>query len=214
MLEGRRYALVLKKKIPLSALSCFHFCHNYTVTLRSFTIEVPLARMLKRWCRAWQIWNKQCLRRGWNLNEWVKTWCRDSFMQMKTERWRGEASFSIHEVSWPFACRARAHCIVWYEFVCVCLRATSEPPEANTHILYRDNITLLRTEKKHARVCSATHTHARTHASTHALWASTMCMQRGVKQVGGSKQYSMQPTTYNVWSFCFLRQWREREMSI
>lgn len=47
-----------------------------------------------------------------------KTRRRDSFMQMKTEGRRGEASFSIHEVSWPFACRARALCV--QPGVCVC----------------------------------------------------------------------------------------------
>lgn len=58
----------------------------------------------------------------------LKTWHRDSFMQMKREGRRGDASFSIHEVSWPcLSCQSSVR-------VCVCLRATSKPPEApHTH---------------------------------------------------------------------------------
>lgn len=100
-------------------------------------------------------------------------------------------------------------CIVWCEFVCVCQSYERATWGQHTHILYRDNITLLWTGKRNMLECVAlrTHTHTRivSEYNVHA---------EGVKQVGGSKQYSMQPTTYNVWSFCFLRQWREREMSI
>ena len=44
----------------------------------------------------------------------------------------------------------------------------------------------------------------RTHTHTHAFTVWCSC------RLEGGKQYSMQPTTYNVRSFCFLRQTREK----
>lgn len=58
-----------------------------------------------------------------------------------------------------------------------------------------------------AKVLASHQTHTHTHTQ---IYMQVMFMQ-GVKRVGGGKQYSMQPTTYNVWSLCFLRQRREKK---
>lgn len=133
--------------------------------LRLFGIKAPPPRMLKQWwCCAWQIRNKQHLRRRVEF-EWVKTRCRDSFMQMKTEGRRGEASFSIHEVSWPFACQARAVCVCMCICVCVYVRetATSNTPEANTHIVHSNCLREERGVWGDECVCLYTNTHTNEH---------------------------------------------------
>lgn len=72
---------------PFSPSSCSSFCNNYRVNHGSLTIKLP---HVEAWCGAWQICNKQHLKRrgGWNFNEQMWSRRRDSFMQMKTERCR------------------------------------------------------------------------------------------------------------------------------
>lgn len=63
---------------------------------------------------------------------------RDSFMQMKTEGGgRAEASFPIHEVSWPFACRAGARRVRFEKLQASHLR----PTHTRTHTPHRTEST-------------------------------------------------------------------------
>lgn len=82
--------------------------------------------------------------------------------------------------------------------VCVCLSESYERATwgQHTHIVPRQHNTAANREKKHARVCSATH--------AHALWASTMCMQRGLSRLEGVSNTvcNPPPTMYDPFVFC------------
>lgn len=111
-----------KKESLLSSLWCFlyFFDSDYAVMLVSFTIKAPAPCVLKKWCRAWQVWNKQHLKRRRTEFKWAepKAVAEILFMQMKTEGW----SFIFY--SWGFMafCLSWQGCVCARLSVCVCAR--------------------------------------------------------------------------------------------
>lgn len=131
-------------------------------------------------------------------------------MQMKTEGRRGEASFSIHEVSWPFACHAMS-------CVCVCVSVWGKALQAMhlrlTHTYCTQSTPNCSTlgRKKNITMpvsvwgvqCVSLNTH--THMSI--LW----CSCRGLSRLEGvsSTVCNPPPTMYDPFVFCDRRGKRE-----
>lgn len=134
-------------------------------------------------------------------------------------RWRrrGEASFSIHEVSWPFACRARAL------HVCVCVWELQASHLRPTHT-YCSQATPYRSTPGRKNksmpvsvwgvsVCGCTHTDTHTHIHR----AYRMFMQGrggGLSRLEGvsSTVCNPPPTMYDPFVFCDRRGRRKRSI--
>lgn len=152
------------------------FDSDYTVMLGSFTIKAPAPCVLKKWCRAWQVWNKQHLKRRRTEFKWaeLKAVAEILFMQMKTEGW----SFIFY--SWGFM----AFCLSCQG--CVCVRVWERlPPEADTHILHwvdTRSFCARKTGEEHAFEglrCKCVWLH------THMLWRRS-CRRRRLSRIGGA----------------------------
>lgn len=118
--EKKVLVLKKKKRIPafFSLMFPLFFDSDYAVMLGSFTIKAPAPCVLKKWCRAWQVWNKQHLKRRRTEFKWAepKAVAEILFMQMKTEGW----SFIFY--SWAFMafCLSCQGCVCARLSVCVC----------------------------------------------------------------------------------------------
>lgn len=182
------------KKIP-PLFFFFFFNSDQTVMIGLLSIKVPLPRMLKQqWCCACQIRNKH------HLKEEGGIWMSESKpgAGILSCRWRrrGEASFSIHEVSWPFACHARALCVQLnvHASACACVRELQAMHLRPTHIFVLSRGKLFRRRKKNMStcvsalgakcVCVCAWTHKRMHTQAY------MMFMQDVKQVGGG-EYSL-----------------------
>lgn len=181
--------------------------------IRLLSIKAPLPCILKQQrCCAWQIRNKH------HLKEEGGIWMSESKpgAGILSCRWRrrGEASFSIHEVSWPFACHARAVCVQLnvHASVCVhvCEGATGMHLRPTHTFLYSVEAKLLHRRKNMSMcvsalgakcVCALIHTRARTHTSIYDVHAGC---EAGWRR-GGSTVYNPPPTMYDPFVFCDRR---------
>lgn len=171
----------IKKRIPafFSLMFPLFFDSDYTVMLGSFTIKAPAPCVLKKWCRAWQVWNKQHLKRRRTEFKWAepKAVAEILFMQMKTQGW----SFIFY--SWGFM----AFCLSCQGCVCARLRATATWGR-HTHIALSWHQIILRSKNRgtaclwglEVQVCMVAHTHA----------MKTFMQEEEVKQDWGGVEYA------------------------
>lgn len=152
------------------------FDSDYIVMLRSFTIKAPPPCVLKKWCRAWQVWNKQHLKRRRTEFKWAepKAVAEILFMQMKTEGW----SFIFY--SWGFM----AFCLSCQG--CVCVRAFESDCHLRPTHTYCTELTpdhsALEKREEHAFEglrCKCVWLH------THMLWRRS-CRRRRLSRIGGA----------------------------
>ena len=88
----------------------------------------------------------------------------------------------------PELCVCLCTCVCVCVCVCACVQATSNPPEAITHILHSVNSISPHTGKEETRAClcvggvsvyGCTHTHTHTHTHTYMSIYSKMFMRVG-----------------------------------
>lgn len=181
--------------------------------------------MLKRCCCAWQIWNKQHLRRRVEF-KWAS---RNPGAGILSCRWRHRGGgvkphflfmrfhgllLVVPELS---VCSSVRACVCRCVCRCVCVRESYKQStwgQTHTHVLYSVNTISLHTGKRkqeHACECMRCkcvwlHTH---------IHEIKWCPCRGLKQVWGgvsSTVYNPPPTMYVPFVFCDRR--RRRKTSI